>query len=151
MSINTTQGHISFFFGGRVTYWLILSLQLNEIFMPFPQMVLGYHCLFVLYFCSLVFELVEFHPFLYHPVFWAPSFSSVSALHCTYFPSQHHDLQMWWPRIWYFYPCCCIDDILCSITGHLFLGWQSPSNHYLRVTPLVADSPKYPSMWFPSF
>ena len=151
MSINTTQGHISFFFGGRVTCWLILSLQLNKIFMPFPQMVLGYHCLSVLLFCSLVFELVEFRPFLYHSVFWDPSFSSVSSCHCICFFSQHHDLQIWWPWVWYFYPCCCIGNILYSITGNLFLGWQSPSNQYLRVTFLVIDSSTCPSIWFTSF
>lgn len=41
--------------------------------MPFLQMVLEYHCLTVLYFCSLLSELVEFHH-LFHPAFWPSSF-----------------------------------------------------------------------------
>ena len=60
--------------------------------MSFPQMVLGYHCLSVLCLCSFVFELVEFHPFLLHPLFWTPGFLSIPALYGICFSSQHHDL-----------------------------------------------------------
>lgn len=150
MSINTTQGPISFFFGGRVTCWLILSLQWNKIFMPFPQMVLGHHCLFVSSFCSLFFEfwlnfilfctiqcsgLLAFHlllPFTVRTFLSASWSAHVMTMNLIFLPMLLHRRH----------------SVLHHRTSLFRLTVTQES--YLRVTLLVADSPKYPSIWFTS-
>lgn len=112
--------------------------------MPFPQMVLWYHCAFAVHFFSwlhfIFFCFIQCSGLLAFCLLFLPFTIFVFLLSIIICKCDEHEFHI--------FNHVVQQATVCTAPLEISLGWESPISQYVMATFLVIDPPECPTLWF---